>query len=168
MSLGRYLYIFSRVKTFFPKNSHGRSAGVFTSRGFFLKASATTWNLKFVIVILYLGYFLFVGLHLSGSCYEGCPPAQPVLRGFVPFLLRRLLLTTVLYFVFVCMVSQSHFLSRSMACSQSSRMPKAVSLTYPSPLGPNPTPGVHTTRASYSICSKKRQLLSPFGVFTHR
>ena len=34
-----------------------------------------------------------------------------------------------------------------------------------SPLGPKPTPGVPTTLASYSICSKNRQELVPSGVF---
>ena len=47
------------------------------------------------------------------------------------------------------------FLIRFMASSQSARSPKAVKRIYPSPLGPKPTPGVPTTLASYSICSKE-------------
>src|SRR5574344_1787081 len=46
-SAGRYLYIFWRVKTYLPKYSDGLSFGVGTSIALFLKASSTTWNLKF-------------------------------------------------------------------------------------------------------------------------
>ena len=45
-------------------------------------------------------------------------------------------------------------------------LPKAVRRIYPSPLGPKPTPGVPTTLASYNICSKNRQELMSFGVFS--
>src|SRR3712207_410425 len=51
-SAGRYLYIFWRLKTYFAKNSDGRSLGVATSSGRFLKASATTSNLKFAIFVV--------------------------------------------------------------------------------------------------------------------
>src|SRR5699024_163147 len=60
----------------------------------------------------------------------------------------------------------SHFRMRFMASTQSSCLPKAVSRIYPSPLGPKPTPGVPTTLASYSICSKNRQEPVPSGVFS--
>lgn len=45
----RYLYIFCRLNTFFPKNSLGRSLGAVTSTGFLLEASETTSNLKLLI-----------------------------------------------------------------------------------------------------------------------
>ena len=62
----------------------------------------------------------------------------------------------------------NHFLIRFMASSQSARSPKAVKRIYPSPLGPKPTPGVPTTLASYSICSKNFHELTSPGAFTQR
>lgn len=41
----------------------------------------------------------------------------------------------------------------------------AVNLTYPSPLGPKPEPGVVTTPVSSSNLSKKSHDFIPFGVF---
>ena len=45
-SAGRYLYIFCRVNTYFPKNSEGLSVGAGMPLAFFLKASPTTSNLN--------------------------------------------------------------------------------------------------------------------------
>ncbi len=57
-------------------------------------------------------------------------------------------------------------LIRSTACFVASASPKAVRRTYPSPLGPNPAPGVVATLARSSTRSKKSQDPIPPGVFT--
>jgi hypothetical protein len=60
-----------------------------------------------------------------------------------------------------------NFFILSIASLVASWSPKAVSLKYPSPLGPNPEPGVPTTEALFSKRSKNSQLESPSGVFSH-
>ena len=65
-SRGRYLNILSRVKTYLPKYSDGRSVGDVTSSGFFLKASSTTWNLRFAIFSLFdVRYSIFAPYDLT-------------------------------------------------------------------------------------------------------
>lgn len=49
-AVGRYLNIFSRLKTYFAKYSLGRSDGAVTSKGFVWKAFSTTLNLNFDII----------------------------------------------------------------------------------------------------------------------
>ena len=69
-------------------------------------------------------------------CYvpAGCP------AGTVVVLCVCMLLSSQDYFAI-------HSAMRRIASSQSSRLPNAVSRTYPSPEGPKPTPGVHTMLA---------------------
>ena len=57
-------------------------------------------------------------------------------------------------------------LNLCIASSVFSLLPKPVNLKYPSPLGPNPTPGVPTILASFSNLSKKVQESILFGVFS--
>jgi hypothetical protein len=53
---GRYLYIFWRLNTYLAKYSEGRTLGASTSTGLFLKASATTSNLKLAILSFIINY----------------------------------------------------------------------------------------------------------------
>ena len=57
------------------------------------------------------------------------------------------------------------FFIRFIASMQFSCVPKAVSRKYPSPAGPNPTPGVPTTCASFKSLSKNCHEPMPCGVF---
>src|SRR6266849_8840111 len=57
---------------------------------------------------------------------------------------------------------------RSTASSVSPREPNAVRRKYPSPVGPNPEPGMPTTCASARSLSKKSQEESRAGVRTQR
>ena len=59
------------------------------------------------------------------------------------------------------------FFILSIASIVFSLLPKAANLKYPSPLGPNPTPGVPTTATSFSNLSKKSQDLISSGNFNH-
>ena len=46
-------------------------------------------------------------------------------------------------------------------------LPNAVNLKYPSPLGPNPTPGVPTIANSFNNLSKKSHYFTFSGNFNH-
>ena len=54
-------------------------------------------------------------------------------------------------------MARIYFTMRSIASLVFSKEPNAVSRKYPSPLGPNPEPGVPTTFALFNKKSKKSQ-----------
>ena len=58
------------------------------------------------------------------------------------------------------------FIILSIASSIFSLSPKAVSLKYPSPLGPKPTPGVPTTPVLFSNLSKNYHDFISFGTLS--
>lgn len=88
---------------------------------------------------------MVVGFWSSGSW--GCPitldiyPPDHILSTYLVFV----------YVVCLCRMAftylRIHSLMRLIASSQSSLSPKEVNLTYPSPDGPKPTPGVQTMLA---------------------